>query len=91
MRERAHDKGRRLLTEGRLRVVACSERHVVAHCIGDSGERYLLSADHQTWTCSCPAYGRCSHLVALMLVTLKPLPHGGPGSKGMPTDKEYRR
>ena len=88
-RESAHVKGRRLLTEGRLRVVACSERHVVAHCIGDSGERYLLSADHRTWTCSCPALGRCSHLVALMLVTLKPLPNQGPGPTGPPR-KELR-
>jgi uncharacterized Zn finger protein len=72
-RENAHDKGRRLLTEGRLRVVTVSDRHIVAHCIGDSGERYLLTCDPRSWTCSCPALGRCSHLVALMLVVLRPL------------------
>ena len=81
-REDAATKGRRLLTEGRLRIVTASDRHIVAHCIGDSGERYVLTCDPRSWTCSCPALGRCSHLVALMLVTLRPLPTRGPGSDG---------
>lgn len=81
-RENAHDKGRRLLTEGRLVVTAVSERHVSARCRDDSGEIYTLAADHRGYSCSCPAIGQCSHLVALMLVTLKPLPTRGPGPNG---------
>ena len=43
MRESAHDKGRRLLVEGRLHVRAVTERHITATCRGDSGETYLLA------------------------------------------------
>ena len=82
MRESAHDKGRRLLTEGRLVVKAVSDRHISARCRGDSGEIYTLAADAQGWTCSCPAV-RCSHLVALQLVTLRPWPMRGTGPEGM--------
>lgn len=73
-RENAHDKGRRLLTEGRLVVKAVSDKHISARCRGDSGEIYTLAADPHGWSCSCPAV-RCSHLVALQLVTLEP-PNG---------------
>ena len=89
-REAAHDKGRRYLHEGRLLIKAVSERHIAAVCRGDSGELHTLAADHRGFSCSCPAARDCSHLVALRLVVLKPLPYGGPGPKGMPTDKEYR-
>jgi hypothetical protein len=36
-------------------------------------------AAREGWTCSCPAIGRCSHLVVLMLCTLKPMASLGPG------------
>ena len=82
MRENAHDKGRRYLTEGRLEIRAVTQRHISARCKGESGEVYVLSADAGGWSCSCPAYSTCSHLVALQLCTLKPLPLDGTGPNG---------
>jgi uncharacterized Zn finger protein len=68
--ENAADKGRRYLTEARLTVERVERDLVVASCRGDSGETYRLGFDpaRQEWRCTCPARGRCSHLVALMLV-----------------------
>ena len=82
-RENAHDKGRRYLVEGRLQIKAVSERHVTAICRGDSGELHTVTGNHTAWTCSCPAHGRCSHLTALQLVTLRPLPLEGTGPNGI--------
>lgn len=67
-------KGRRLLTEGRLLVVRTGDGSgaVVATCRGDSGAVYDLGFDPKAreWRCTCEARGRCSHLVALQLVTV---------------------
>jgi len=82
MRESAEAKGRRLLVEGRLVVKTVDDRHAVARCRGDSGEIYHLVAEARGWTCSCPALGRCSHVIALQLVTLRSLPTCGPGPDG---------
>ena len=82
-RENAHDKGRRYLTEGRLEIRAVSDRHVSARCRGDSGEIYTLAGDAQGFSCSCLARGRCSHLVALLLVALRPWPTRGAGPEGV--------
>lgn len=62
-------KGRRYLTEGRLTVRLVDERAglVQAQCRGD-GALWALGHDSRGWWCSCPARGRCSHLVALGLV-----------------------
>jgi uncharacterized Zn finger protein len=79
MRESAFEKGRRYLVEGRLRIKAVDDRHIVAVCRGDSAEVYTLAGDHRSWSCSCPAVRDCSHLVALRLVVLKPLPGQGAG------------
>jgi uncharacterized Zn finger protein len=66
-------KGRRLLTEGRLIVTEVGERGVIAECRGDSGAVYTLGYRHDEsrWGCTCPARGRCAHLVALQLVTIR--------------------
>lgn len=68
------DKGRRLLTEGRLLVTRVHGAVIVATCRGDSGDIYQLGYDprNRQWRCTCMARGRCSHLVALQLVTVKP-------------------
>lgn len=75
-RESAADKGRRLLTEGRLVVTEIRENGtIVASCRGDSGEVYGLGYDAVAtkWRCTCQEMkGRCSHLVALQLVTIRP-------------------
>ncbi len=72
-RENAETKGRRYLAEGRLHVQRVDERGIVARCRG-AGEIYRLGFDPPsgTWRCSCAALGRCSHLVALQLVTRRP-------------------
>ena len=78
-RENAAEKGRRYLAEGRLHVRAVSDRHVLATCRGD-GELYHLTGDEGGWSCNCPAVtSHCSHLIALRLVALRPLPLDGPG------------
>jgi uncharacterized Zn finger protein len=69
MSENAAAKGRRLLVEGRLRVLAVDAGTASAECRGDSGMTYVLGRDTSgRWACSCEARGRCSHLIALMLV-----------------------
>lgn len=70
-RESAEAKGRRLLAEGRLTIDRVNGDLVVATCKGDSGAEYRLGHDptNGQWRCTCEAKGRCSHLVALQLVT----------------------
>lgn len=71
-RESAKQKGRRLLTEGRL-VVTGVGSEIRARCRGDSGAVYELGWIRAGgWFCACEAQGLCSHLVALQLVTLRP-------------------
>lgn len=74
MPENARAKAHRLLAEGRLTVRTVSPRYIHAECRGDSAEVYSLGYDvrRQQWRCSCDARGKCSHLVALQLVTVKP-------------------
>lgn len=79
-RENREEKGRRLLGEGRLTVKGIVTEGtrprglIMAECRGDSGEVYNLGYDpvKQQWRCTCVAKGKCSHLVALQLVTVKP-------------------
>lgn len=73
MRESAEEKGRRYILEGRLNVFSVREGFVVATCLGADGDLYRLGGgpDEKRW-CTCPAKGRCAHLVALGLVVRKP-------------------
>lgn len=72
-RENATAKAHRLLAEGRL-IVRETHPYIFATCRGDSGELYRLGWDPSNgrWRCGCPSKGRCSHLIALQLVTVKP-------------------
>lgn len=72
-RENAEGKGRRYLSEGRLTVELVDGRKVVASCRG-ADDIYNLGFDPRAraWRCTCPARGRCAHLVALQLVTRRP-------------------
>lgn len=73
MRENSASKGRRYLAEGRLLVREVSPTRVSAACKGD-GEVYALTGTAGGWTCSCPALSMdCCHLIALRLVTVRPL------------------
>lgn len=68
MRESAEQKGRRYLVEGRLVVRYAAGSTVRASCRG-TGATHEVGFARGQWLCSCPARTRCSHLVALMLVT----------------------
>lgn len=67
MREDAQTKGRRYLTEGRLRVLYAREGSFRAFCRGQGAE-YRVICEAGRWSCSCPAKTRCAHLVAAQLV-----------------------
>jgi len=71
-RENVSVKARRLLVEGRVRVVAASEREgfVAATVRGDSAAVYGCGyePDGGGWYCGCAARGTCSHIRALQLV-----------------------
>jgi uncharacterized Zn finger protein len=69
--ESAESKGRRYLTEGRLLVRSVQPGGIRAICRG-SGEYHRVGYERGGWFCTCPALGRCSHLVALQLVTVRP-------------------
>lgn len=68
MRENAADKARRYVVEGRLVLSRVEPGRVEGTCRGD-GEVYRLGYAHGRWACSCPARGRCAHLLAVGLVT----------------------
>lgn len=70
-RENAQDKGRRYATEGRLRVLHVG-RWISATCRGQGATYALGWQPGRGWYCACPARTRCSHLVALQLVTDEP-------------------
>lgn len=70
-REGAEAKGRRYIVEGRLTVHSVTPTGVTATCKG-SGTSYTVTQGRGGWSCSCEARGRCSHLVALMLVVDRP-------------------
>lgn len=70
-RENTALKARRLLAEGRVRLLHIEEENgiVTAEVRGDSGRMYVVS--HQPgydWACDCQTRGRCSHITSLMLV-----------------------
>lgn len=68
-RESAEDKGRRYAAEGRLTVVQVDGDQIRAMVRG-VGEFYECGHNPSGWWCDCPASTRCSHLYALMLVTI---------------------
>jgi uncharacterized Zn finger protein len=70
MRENAMTKARRLLGEGRVIVTHVNGRDIDAVVRGDSAELYRVTHRSGIWADDCPALGRCSHVQALMLITL---------------------
>ena len=72
VREPVDAKAARYLATGRLTVLHRDGDHVAAECLGDGGTYRLgHSADRPgAWSCSCPATGRCAHVVALQLVVI---------------------
>jgi uncharacterized Zn finger protein len=78
-REGAALKARRLLSEGRVTLRRIGPDAIVARVRGDSAREYLVVWDPTGWHCPCDAAGRCSHVLAVQLVVLEPLPTKGPG------------
>lgn len=70
MRESAQAKGLRYLAEHRLTVLRVDAERVEAECRGGRA-LYRLGWQDGTWRCNCPALGTCSHLHALMAVTVR--------------------
>jgi hypothetical protein len=71
-RETIAGKAARYLAEGRVTVTRVDGDLADAVVRGDSGEHHV-SHDPAGWHYSCPAYGRCSHVEALRLVTVSRL------------------
>jgi hypothetical protein len=70
-RETVAGKAHRYLAEGRLQVRHVDPLRIEAACRGD-GAVWLSGHDGRGWWCDCPHPGRrCSHLVALRLVTVR--------------------
>ena len=68
-RENAAAKGRRYLTEGRVTILEVSNARTSAAVRGD-GALWFCKWTAAGWECDCPARGRCSHLIAVGLVTV---------------------
>lgn len=62
------------LGEGRVTIVHADEGGVAALVRGDTAMTYRVSHAGGEWRCDCPARTRCSHVQALMLVTV-PVAH----------------
>jgi uncharacterized Zn finger protein len=79
-RESVEVKARRLLTEGRVDVCYRQGRDLRAVVRGDSGEEYEVGHIAGEWYCGCPAFGRCSHVMAVQLiaVVVRPASSGAP-------------
>jgi hypothetical protein len=69
-RENAEARGKRYLTEGRLRIQEVSPRRVLDTCAG-TGATWNLGFLNGVYFCECPARTRCSHLWALELVVTR--------------------
>jgi uncharacterized Zn finger protein len=68
----AADKARALLADGHVQILSADESHVAARVRGSTGI-YDTAWYFGQWTCTCAAYGRCSHELAVELVTLRPV------------------
>ncbi len=73
MREPLDTKAKRYVLEGRLTVHRVdADGPVVEATVRGSGAVYAAGFDEDGWFCSCPALSRCSHLLALQLVVVRP-------------------
>jgi uncharacterized Zn finger protein len=83
VREDAQTKAARLAGSGRVTVRHVSDIAITADVRGDSAAVYPVTWSPAGWACPCPASTRCSHIRAVQLVVLEPLPVGGPGPDGV--------
>lgn len=68
MRENAAAKARRYLTEGRVVLELVWHQEVAAAVRGDAAIHRVEFSSRRGWRCTCPAVGRCAHLLAVGLV-----------------------
>jgi len=69
VRENAAVKAHRYLTEGRVVLLTVTTDTVAGVVRGDAALHRVDYGVRRGWRCSCPAVGRCSHLLAVGLVT----------------------
>jgi uncharacterized Zn finger protein len=69
MRENLDTKTKRLLTESRVFIRWVTPELVSAMVHGDHGV-HQVDLQRGRWSCTCQATGTCSHLEAVMLVTV---------------------
>jgi hypothetical protein len=78
MRENSHVKSRRLVSEGRIRVLTADSAHIAAEVRGDSAAIYTTGyTATEGWRCTCPALSVCSHIRALQLLWIAPTDAAG--------------
>jgi hypothetical protein len=72
VRENLQAKAQRYLTEGRVRILACSEDEgtVLADVRGNGASHTTSRDDERGWRCDCSARGECCHILALKYVTV---------------------
>jgi len=66
--EDATAKSHALVGEGRLNVTSVTPDRIAGHCFDDGQTYFLQWSGPGGWRCTCPARGRCAHLLALGLV-----------------------
>jgi hypothetical protein len=67
-KETVSAKAHRYLVEGRVIITLAVPGRVRATVRGDA-EVHQVGYERGGWQCSCPARGRCAHLLAVGLVT----------------------
>lgn len=66
------NKATRLLTKGRVQVIWATDQAISARARGDSGGIWDIHWSRLLgWSCTCPAYGECSHVRAVANVTTR--------------------
>ena len=88
MPETSIEKVGRLLAHGRVTLRRLEAGYILARVRGDSAAEYNTGWDPAGWFCSCPAspglpHRPCSHVRAVQLVALEPLPNVGTGKEGV--------
>jgi uncharacterized Zn finger protein len=67
--ESVDQKAGRLLASGAVTVLVCDDSFTIAHVCGDHGV-HEVNWRYGAWSCTCPAFGDCSHRRAVRLVTV---------------------
>ena len=62
-------KARTLLADGHVQILSADEDHVAARVRGEHG---IYDTAWYFGSCTCAAYGRCSHELAVEQVTMRP-------------------